>query len=67
MLVAEGALDAAVDAPLAHWDYAAAALIVTEAGGGASAPDGGEPRPGEQLVTSNGLLHDEVLALLGDR
>jgi len=64
MLVAEGALDAAVDAPLAPWDYAAVAVIVEEAGGRASAPNGDEPRPGEQVVTSNGLLHDEVLALL---
>ena len=67
VLVAEGSLDAAVDAPLALWDYTAAALIVTEAGGRASSPDGGEPRPGEQLVTSNALLHDELLALLGNR
>jgi histidinol-phosphatase len=67
VLVAEGSLDAAVDAPLALWDYAAAALIVREAGGRASSPDGSEPRPGEQLVTSNGLLHDELLALLGNR
>lgn len=65
-LVAEGALDAAVDAHLPLWDYAAAALLVTEAGGRASAPDGGPPRPGEQFVTSNGLLHDEVLERLRD-
>src|SRR5439155_257645 len=44
-LVAEGSLDAAVDARLALWDYAAPALIVAEAGGRASARDGGPPRP----------------------
>ena len=33
MLVAEGALDAAVDAELALWDYAALEPIVLEAGG----------------------------------
>ena len=64
--MAEGALDAAVDAPLALYDYAAFAVIVEEAGGRVSAPDGGAPRPGEQVVSSNGLLHDDVLALLRD-
>jgi hypothetical protein len=29
-----------------------------------SALDGGPPRPKEQVVTSNGLLHDHLLALL---
>jgi histidinol-phosphatase len=64
VLVAEGALDAAVDAPLALYDYAAVAVIVEEAGGRVSAPDGRPPRPGEQVVSSNGLVHDEVLALI---
>ncbi len=64
VLVAEGALDAAVDAHLAIWDYAAVALIVAEAGGRSGAPDGGPARPDEQLVSSNRLVHDEVLELL---
>jgi histidinol-phosphatase len=64
VLVAEGALDAAVDARLAIWDYAAVAVIVEEAGGRSGAPDGGAARPDEQLVSSNGLVHDEVLKLL---
>lgn len=67
VLVAEGALDAAIDAPLALYDFAAFAPIVREAGGRTSAPDGSEPRAGEQVVSSNGLLHDDVLALLADR
>jgi histidinol-phosphatase len=67
VLVAEGALDAAVDARLAIWDYVAVALVVTEAGGRAGAPDGGAARPNEQLVSTNGLLHDEVLELLRSR
>jgi histidinol-phosphatase len=67
MLVAEGALDAAVDARLAIWDYAAVALVVAEAGGRSGAPDGGAARPNEQLVSTNGLLHDEVLGLLRSR
>ena len=64
VLVAEGSLEAAVDARLSLWDYAAPALIVAEAGGRASAVDGAPLRPGAQVVTSNGLLHDDVLALL---
>ena len=59
VLVAEGSLDAAVDAELAVWDYAAVALIVEEAGGRASGLG-----DGRQFVTSNGLLHDAVLRAL---
>ncbi len=64
MLVAEGALDAAVDARLAIWDYAAVAIVVEEAGGRTGAPDGGPARPNEQLVSTNGALHDAVLSQL---
>ena len=61
VLVAEGAVDAAVDTELELWDSAAVELVVTEAGGCAGiAPDG-------QFVTTNGHVHDEVLALLRDR
>ncbi len=67
MLVAEGALDAAVDARLALWDYAAVAIVVEEAGGRTGAPDGGAARPDEQLVSTNGLVHDAVLELLRGR
>ena len=58
MLVAEGALEAGVDAELALWDYAALEPIVLEAGGRL-----GEVRG--QFVSTNGLLHDELLAALG--
>ena len=64
VLVAEGALDAAVDAELALWDYAAVELIVAEAGGRVTARDGAPPRSGEQVVASNGLVHGELLALI---
>jgi histidinol-phosphatase len=61
VLVAEGALDAAVDTKLELWDSAAVELVVTEAGGRAGlAADG-------QFITTNGLVHDELLALLRDR
>ena len=64
VLVAEGAIDGAVDAGLSLWDYAAPVLVVVEAGGRATARSGEEPSPGEQLVTSNGLVHDELLAAI---
>jgi histidinol-phosphatase len=64
VLVAEGAVDAAIDAELALWDYAAPSLVVREAGGRITALDGGPIRPYEKIVSSNGLLHDEVIALL---
>jgi len=57
MLVAEGALDAAVDAKLALWDYAAIEPIVAEAGGRFAEFRG-------QTVSTNGLVHDEVMAAL---
>ena len=57
VLVAEGALDVAVDAELKLWDYAALEPIVTEAGGRLG-------RLGEQIFSTNGLLHDEVLGAL---
>ena len=60
VLVAEGALDAAVDTQLALWDSAAVEIVVLEAGGCAGVAAGG------QYVTSNGVLQDAVLALLGD-
>lgn len=62
LLVAEGSLDAAVDARLALWDYAPLLPIVEEAGGRMSSLDDGAPRPGEQVVSTNGLVHGEVLA-----
>jgi histidinol-phosphatase len=64
MLVAEGALDAAADARLELWDYAPVWVIVAEAGGRLTQLDGSPPSPQVQVVSSNGLLHDDVLALL---
>ena len=64
VLVAEGALDGAVDAHLKVWDFTAVGLIVEEAGGRAGALDGGAARANEQFVSSNGAVHDELLELL---
>jgi histidinol-phosphatase len=57
VLVAEGALDAAVDAKLALWDRAALEPIVVEAGGSVGSANG-------QFVTSNGLVQDAVAQCL---
>jgi histidinol-phosphatase len=64
MLVAEGRLDFALEAAVNLWDLAAVQAIVEEAGGrftdfaGVERPDRGS------AVSSNGLVHDEVLATL---
>src|SRR5712691_10073123 len=50
VLVAEGGLDAAVDAKLARWDHAALEPIVLEAGGRIGDVRG-------QFVSTNGRLH----------
>jgi histidinol-phosphatase len=66
VLVAEGALDVAVDEPLQLWDYAAVQVIVEAAGGRVSDLAGGPPQPGERVISSNGLLHESVLAAIAD-
>ena len=64
-LVAEGSLDVGMDSELNLWDYAAVALVVEEAGGRATTFRGDAPTPGESFVATNGVLHDEVVELLG--
>jgi histidinol-phosphatase len=64
-LVAEGALDIACDSVVQLWDYAPVRLIVEEAGGRCTTFDGEAPRPGGSFVSTNGLLHDEAVGLLG--
>ena len=64
MLVAEGVVDLAVEPEVALWDLAAPQVIVEEAGGRLT-DLGGTPTPaGGSGITSNGLLHDRVLAIL---
>ena len=65
MLVAEGAVDGAVDNPgVSEWDLAAVQVIVEEAGGRFSDVHGVSRIDGGTAVSSNGLLHDELLAAL---
>ena len=64
MLVAEGAAEIAVEPEVAHWDMAAVQVIVEEAGGRFTTL-GGTPRAdGGSGVSTNGLLHEEVLRWL---
>jgi histidinol-phosphatase len=58
VLVAEGALDLAVDAELSRWDSAAVEAVVVEAGGRFEARRG-------RTASSNGLLDDESRAWCG--
>jgi histidinol-phosphatase len=65
-LVAEGAIDLALDAELQLWDYAAVQLLVEEAGGRCSTFEGGPPRPGAFFLSANATLHPAVVSLLAD-
>ena len=64
MLVAEGAVDVCAEPEVSLWDLAALQVIVEEAGGrftdlaGNARPDGGS------AVSTNGLLHADVLRTL---
>jgi histidinol-phosphatase len=62
MLVAEGAADAAVECGPYRWDMAPVEVIVEEAGGRVSGLDGAAHQHGGPALSSNGLLHDEVMA-----
>lgn len=67
--VAAGRLDGYWELKLHAWDVAAGALLVEEAGGRVSDYAGGPmPRSGEEVVASNGRIHDAMLAVLrGER
>jgi histidinol-phosphatase len=65
MLVAEGALDVAVDAVgVAAYDLAALQPIVEAAGGSFTDRHGERTFEHDTAVSSNGLLHPDVIVLL---
>lgn len=66
MLVAEGAVDIAAEPQLETYDMAALIPIVEEAGGRITSYTGGSALGGGSAVTTNGLLHDQVLDILTD-
>ena len=61
MLVAEGAVDVAVEPSLSLWDMAALDVIVREAGGKFTNLDGKDGPHGASAISSNGLLHDAFI------
>jgi histidinol-phosphatase len=64
MLVAEGAVEIAIEPKLALWDMAALDIIVKEAGGRFSSTDGLDGPHGGSGLSTNGYLHDQVIARL---
>jgi histidinol-phosphatase len=67
MLLAEGAVDLVAEPELSLWDLAALGPIVTEAGGRFTGLDGVDGVQQGNAAASNGLLHDALLAAVGDR
>jgi histidinol-phosphatase len=66
-LVARGSADVMLELELATWDFAALQVIVDEAGGRISQFDGSALVHGGTVLTTNGLLHDEIVARLRPR
>jgi histidinol-phosphatase len=65
MLVAEGAAEIASDPSVSIWDLAVPLVIVTEAGGRFTDYRGTVTAAGRSGLATNGLLHDDALAILG--
>jgi histidinol-phosphatase len=67
MLVARGSADVMLEPELATWDFAALKVVVEEAGGKVSTFDGKPLEHGGSMLTTNGVLHDELVARLSGR
>jgi histidinol-phosphatase len=64
LLVAEGACEAGLDPVVSVWDVAALQVIVEEAGGKFTDFSGQARLDGGSAISSNGLVHEEVIAYL---
>jgi histidinol-phosphatase len=64
VLVARGSADACFEPELATWDWAAIEVVVEEAGGRMTQFDGSPLAHGGSVLTTNGVLHEEILARL---
>jgi histidinol-phosphatase len=64
MLVAEGAIEAALDWTSKPWDLAPLGIMVEEAGGRSTNVRGERSIYTGQLISTNGIIHEEVLKLL---
>jgi histidinol-phosphatase len=67
VLVAEGAVDVALEPEVSLWDVAPLLVIVEEAGGRFTDALGRRAADGGSALSTNGHVHDEVLAILGSR
>ena len=65
MLVAEGAIEIALDPVASLWDLAAPQLIIQEAGGRFSDLAGVRIADGGDAIATNGLVHAAAIALVG--
>jgi histidinol-phosphatase len=65
MLVAEGVAEIGCEAIVSLWDLAAPQVIVEEAGGTFTDLGGVPTAAGGDALATNGLLHEEALALVG--
>ncbi len=63
-MVAEGAVDIAVEPEVKLWDLAPLDIIVREAGGAFTSIDGQDGPHGGSALATNGLLHDQVVERL---
>ena len=66
MLVASGSAEAMIEDGVRPYDMAAPYVIVTVAGGHMTDLEGRPSWTDSRLVSSNGLVHDELLALLAE-
>lgn len=62
--VASGHLDAYYEMGLRPWDVAAGVLLVQEAGGRVTRSDGGPFVFGDEILATNGHVHDAMVAVL---
>ena len=65
MLVAEGVAEIGCEAVVSLWDLAACQVIVEEAGGTFTDLGGVATAEGGDALASNGLLHEQALAIVG--
>ena len=64
VMVAEGVVDIAVEPELSVWDMAAFIAIVQEAGGTVTGFDGSDALTHKSAVTTNSVLHADVLKII---
>ncbi len=67
MLVAEGAIDIAIEPTLALWDMVTLDIVVREAGGTFSNTAGIDGPFGGSGVSTNGALHSKVINALNSK